>query len=83
MNMNGEGESIQCSMQDGVLTADGVGIALQNSMLVVSEDGMTMTLSREKPEASAAPIGRAGSVWEHPSVLTVTSTGELFQLTHF
>ena len=25
-------------------------------MLVVSEDGMTMTLSREKPEASAAPI---------------------------
>ena len=56
MNMNGEGESIQCSMQDGVLTADGVGIALQNNMLVVSEDGMTMTLSREKPEASAAPI---------------------------
>ena len=56
MNMNGEGESIQCSMQDGVLTADGVGIALQDSMLVVSEDGMTMTLSREKPEASAAPI---------------------------
>ena len=56
MNMNGEGESIQCSMQDGVLTADGVGIALQDGMLVVSEDGMTMTLSREKPEASAAPI---------------------------
>ena len=56
MNMNGEGESIQCSMQDGVLTADGVGIALQDGMLVVSEDGMTMTLSREKPEASAASI---------------------------
>ena len=56
MNMNGEGESIQCSMQDGVLMADGVGIALQEGMLVVSEDGMTMTLSREKPEASAAPI---------------------------
>lgn len=56
MSMNGEGESIQCSMQDGVLTADGVGIALQDGMLVVSEDGMTMTLSREKPEASAAPI---------------------------
>ncbi len=56
MNMNGEGESIQCSMQDGVLAADGVGIALQDGMLVVSEDGMTMTLSREKPEASAAPI---------------------------
>ena len=56
MNMNGEGESLQCSMQDGVLTADGVGIALQNGMLVVSEDGMTMTLSREKPEASAATI---------------------------
>lgn len=56
MSMNGEGESIQCSMQDGVLTADGVGIALQDGTLVVSEDGVTMTLSREKPEASAAPI---------------------------
>ena len=56
MSMNGEGESIQCSIQDGVLTADGVGFALQDGMLVVSEDGMTMTLSREKPEVSAAPI---------------------------
>lgn len=56
MHMNGEGERIQCSMQDGVLTADGVSFALQDNMLVVSEDGMTMTLSREKPEASAASI---------------------------
>lgn len=56
MHMNGEGERIQCSMQDGVLTADGVSFALQDSMLVVSEDGMTMTLSREKPEVSAASI---------------------------
>lgn len=56
MHMNGEGERIWCSMQDGVLTADGVSFALQDSMLVVSEDGMTMTLSREKPEASAASI---------------------------
>ena len=36
--------------------ADGVGFALQDGMLVVSEDGMIMTLSREKPEASAASI---------------------------
>ena len=56
MHMNGEGERIRCSMQDGVLTADGVSFALQDSMLVVSEDGMTMALSREKPEASAASI---------------------------
>lgn len=56
MHMNGEGERIRCSMQDGVLTSDGVSFALQDSMLVVSEDGMTMTLSREKPEASAASI---------------------------
>lgn len=56
MHMNGEGERIRCSMQDGVLTADGVSFALQDGMLVVSEDGMTMTLSREKPEASAASI---------------------------
>lgn len=56
MHMNGEDERIRCSMQDGVLTADGVSFALQDSMLVVSEDGMTMTLSREKPETSAASI---------------------------
>lgn len=56
MHMNGEGERIRCSMQDGVLTVDGVSFALQDSILVVSEDGMTMTLSREKPEASAASI---------------------------
>ena len=56
MHMNGEGERIRCSMQDGVLTADGVSFALQDGMLVVSEDGVTMTLSREKPEASAASI---------------------------
>lgn len=56
MSMNGEGENIQCSIQDGVLMADGVGFALQDGMLVVSEDGMIMTLSREKPEASAASI---------------------------
>lgn len=56
MHMNGEGERIRCSMQDGMLTVDGVSFALQDSMLVVSEDGMTMTLSREKPEASAASI---------------------------
>jgi hypothetical protein len=56
MSMNGEGENIQCSIQDGVLMADGVGFALQDGMLVVSEDGMIMTLSREKPEASSASI---------------------------
>ena len=56
MSMNGEGENIQCSIQDGVLMADGVGFALQDGMLVVSEGGMIMTLSREKPEASAASI---------------------------
>lgn len=56
MHMNGEGERIRCSMQDGVLTVDGVSFALQDSILVVSEDGMTMTLSREKLEASAASI---------------------------
>ena len=56
MNMNGEGESMQCSMQDGVLMADGASFALRDGLLVVSADGMTMTLGREKPEASAAPI---------------------------
>ena len=56
MNMNGDVDSLHCVMQDGVLMADGVSIALQDGMLVVSEDGVTMTLSREKPEASAAPI---------------------------
>ena len=56
MNMNGEGESIQCSMQDGVLMADGASFALRDGLLVVSADGMTMTLGREKPEASAETV---------------------------
>jgi mRNA degradation ribonuclease J1/J2 len=48
MHMNGEGERIRCSMQNSVLTADGVGIALQDGMLVVvvnisSEDGSVIT----------------------------------------
>ena len=56
MNMNGEGESIQCSMQDGVLMADGASFALRDGLLVVSADGMTMTLGREKPEALAETV---------------------------
>ena len=42
MNMNGDVDSLHCVMQDGLLT--------------VSMDGVTMTFSREKPEASDASV---------------------------
>ena len=57
MNMNGEVREHtvrRCRTACSRRTA--WAFALQDGMLVVSEDGMTMTLSREKPEASAAPI---------------------------
>ncbi len=56
MNTNGDVDSIHCVMQDGVLMADGISFTLQDALLTVSMDGVTMTLSREKPEASSAAI---------------------------
>ena len=56
MNMNGDVDSIHCVMQDGALMADGMPLTLQDGRLRVSVDGVTITLRREKPEASAAPI---------------------------
>ncbi len=55
MNTNGDVDSIHCAMQDGVLMADGISFTLQDALLTVSMDGVTMTFSREKPEASARP----------------------------
>ena len=56
MNTNGDVDSIHCVMQDGVLMADGISFTLQDALLTVSMDGVTMTFSREKPEASSAAV---------------------------
>ncbi len=56
MNTNGDVDSIHCAMQDGVLMADGISFTLQDALLTVSMDDVTMTFSREKPEASSAAV---------------------------
>lgn len=56
MNTNGDADSIHCAMQDGVLMADGISFTLQDALLTVSMDDVTMTFSREKPEASSAAV---------------------------
>ena len=56
MNTNGDVDSIHCAMQDGVLMADGISFTLQDALLTVSMDDVTMTFSREKPQASSAAV---------------------------
>ena len=56
MNTNGDVDSIHCAMQDGVLMADGISFTLQDALLTVSMDDVTMAFSREKPEASSAAV---------------------------
>lgn len=56
MNTNGDVDSIHCTMQSGVLMADGISFTLQDALLTVSMDDVTMAFSREKPEASSAAV---------------------------
>ena len=56
MNTNGDVDSIHCAMQSGVLMADGISFTLQDALLTVSMDGVTMAFSREKPEASSTAV---------------------------
>ena len=56
MNTNGDVDSIHCAMQGGVLMADGISFTLQDALLTISMDDVTMTFSREKPEASSATV---------------------------
>ena len=56
MNTNGDVDSIHCAMQSGVLMADGISFTLQDALLTVSMDDVTMAFSREKPEASSAAV---------------------------
>ncbi len=50
LDVDGETDTAECAMQDGVLVIDGVAVTLENGALIVSEDGVVMTLMREKPE---------------------------------
>ena len=56
MDMDGETEESTCFMQDDALMLDGAALTLENAHLLFAQDGMVMTLSREKPEAVEAPI---------------------------
>ena len=63
LTMNGDVDSAQCTVQDGVLMLDGVALKIENGSLIYAEEGMTMTLSREKPQAvKAAPVDESATL---------------------
>ena len=63
LTMNGDVDSAQCTVQDGVLMLDGVALRIENGSLIYAEEGMTMTLSREKPQAvKAAPVDESATL---------------------
>ena len=63
LTMNGDVDSAQCMVQDGVLMLDGVALKIENGSLIYAEEGMTMTLSREKPQAvKAAPVDESATL---------------------
>lgn len=63
LTMNGDVDSAQCMVQDGVLMLDGVALRIENGSLIYAEEGMTMTLSREKPQAvKAAPVDESATL---------------------
>ena len=79
LTMNGDVDRTQCTVQDGVLMLDGVVLRIEDGSLIYAEEGMTMTLSREKPQAAeAAPVDESAvldsyqGVW---AVVRVTADG--------
>ena len=69
LTMNGDVDSAQCMVQDGVLMLDGVALRIENGSLIYAEEGMTMTLSREKPQAvKAAPVDESATLDSYQGV---------------
>ena len=69
LTMNGDVDSAQCTVQDGVLMLDGVALKIENGSLIYAEEGMTMTLSREKPQAvKAAPVDESATLDSYQGV---------------
>lgn len=50
LNMSGEVDIAPCAMVDGVLVVDTMTGTLLDGALILSDDGVSITLSREKPE---------------------------------
>ena len=53
LNMSGEVDIAPCAMVDGVLVVDTMTGTLLDGALILSDDGVLLTLSREKPEVAA------------------------------
>jgi len=63
LDTDGETEESTCFMQDGVPMLDGAALAIEDGNLIYAQDGMVMTLSREKPQAAeAAPIDESATI---------------------
>ena len=79
LEMDGDTESGSCSVQNGVLMLDGIALTLENGNLIYAEDGMTMTLSHEEPEAADfAPIDESAALDDYLGmwrVVKITADG--------
>lgn len=79
LTMNGDVDSTQCTVQDGVLMLDGVALRIEDGSLIYAEEGMIMTLSREKPQAAeAAPVDESATLDSYQGVwaaVKVTADG--------
>ena len=51
IDMNGDVDVTQCVMRDGVIFADTMAFAMKDGQLALSDDEMTILMSREKSEA--------------------------------
>ena len=79
LDTDGETEESTCFMQDGALMLDDAALAIEDGNLIYAQNGMVMTLSREKPQAAeAAPIDESATIDSFKGVWTavrVTADG--------
>ncbi len=59
LDTDGETEESTCFMQDDALMLDGAALSIEDGQMIYAQEGMVMTLSREKPEAAEAPSTKA------------------------
>ena len=79
LDTDGETEESTCFMRDGALMLDGAALVIEDGQMIYAQDGMVMTLSREKPQAAeAAPIDESATLDSFKGVWTavrVTADG--------
>ncbi len=75
IDMNGDVDVTQCVMRDGVIFADTMAFAMKDGQLALSDDEMTILMSREKPEAGvyeSEPVDETAELDSFKGVWTVS-----------